>query len=286
MHCAGEVDIMSQDMKSETTALMVRPKDEIVAPTSEVAAPLDIRSRILTIRGVQVMLDRDIAELYQVPTKRLNEQVKRNNERFPERFMFQLSDADMDSLRSQFATSNSGLQISSSLPESLRSQFAASKRGGVRYRPYVFTEYGITMLASVLNSPIAIAASVRIIDTFVAMRKALASMAPLLSRIESVERRQLRIEDVQGENESRFKEIFDAMRSKDFPSQKIFFENAPKKRCFEGKPRRRSRAHEPRMWRSGRKEPRASMKDAGKKKFAVIKTQLTPEAVLPLTPLK
>ena len=98
---------------------------------TNVAAPIDIRSRIFTIRGVQVMLDRDIAELYQVQTKVLNQAVKRNIERFPDRFMFQLSEEDVESLRSQFVTSNSGLQIydaenrgltevSSNLPESLR----------------------------------------------------------------------------------------------------------------------------------------------------------------------
>lgn len=130
----------------------------------------DIQSRILTIRGVQVMLDSDLALLYGVTTKRLNEQVKRNVARFPTRFMFRLSYGDMESLRSQFAT---------------------SKRGGVRYLPYAFTEHGVTMLASVLNSETAVAASVRIIDTFVAMRRALASLAPLMTRIEATERRQI-----------------------------------------------------------------------------------------------
>ena len=330
---------------------------------------LDIRSRIFTIRGVQVMLDRDIAELYQVPTKRLNEQVKRNADRFPDRYMFQLTKADLESLRSQIATSNSDM------PESLRSQFATSKRGGVRYLPYVFSEHGITMLASVLNSAMAIAVSVRIIDTFVAMRKALASMAPMLSRIEAVERRQItdqaKNDANQAANEARFDQIFDAMQDKSFPPQKIFYDgqvydakafatkhilsaaksiflidswvdvatlemlakkkpdvmveivtsprgnrlaasdiaafnaqygglairtstafhdrflivddkrlyllNAPKKLCFEGEPRRRSRAHEPRMWRSDRKVPRASLKDLGKKCFAF--TKLDPVAI-------
>ena len=160
-----------------------------------------IRSRILTIRGVQVMLDRDLAELYGVPTKRLNEQVKRNIERFPERFMFQLTVEDAADLRSQFATSNKEAETGIDV---LRSQFATSKRGGTRYLPYAFTEHGIIMLASVLNSPTAIAASVQITDTFVAMRRALASLAPLLSRIEATERRQLKQEDAQARNEERF----------------------------------------------------------------------------------
>ena len=162
-----------------------------------------IRSRIFTIRGVQVMFASDLAMLYSVPTKRLNEQVKRNIDRFPERFMFQLTHDEMESLRSQSAT---------------------SKRGGTRYLPYVFTEHGIIMLASVLNSPTAVAASVRITDAFVAMRRALATIAPLLSRIEATERRQLKQEDAQARNEERFKLILDAMRDKTFPPQKVFFD--------------------------------------------------------------
>ena len=159
-----------------------------------------IQGKIVTVRGVQVMLDRDLAELYGVPTKRLNEQVKRNRRRFPANFMFQLSGEDMESLRSQIAT---------------------SKRGGVRYKPYAFTEHGILMLASVLNSEVAMAASVRIMETFVAMRRTLSSLAPLLSRIEANERRQI---TDQAHNEERFKLILDAMRDREFPPQKIFFD--------------------------------------------------------------
>ena len=166
-----------------------------------------IRSRILTIRGVQVMLAPDLAKLYNVTTKRLNEQVKRNIERFPERYMFQLTMDEFNGLRSQFAT---------------------SKRGGTRYLPYAFTEHGIIMLASVLNSPIAVSASVRITDTFVAMRKALASIAPLLARIEATDRRQIadqaKNDANQARNEERFKLILDAMQDKKFPPQKVFYD--------------------------------------------------------------
>ncbi len=115
-----------------------------------------IRSRILTIRGVQVMLAPDLAMLYSVPTKRLNEQVKRNIERFPERFMFQLTAEEVVDLRSQIATSNNGAETGLDV---LRSQFATSKRGGTRYLPYAFTEQGIIMLAFALNSPTAVEAS-------------------------------------------------------------------------------------------------------------------------------
>lgn len=121
----------------------------VVEPTS-----VDIiRSRILTIRGVQVMLDRDLAELYGVPTKVLNQAVKRNIERFPERFMFQLTKDEVPDLRSQIVTLN--------------------KRQGqhLKYMPYAFTEQGIAMLSAVLKSETAIAVSIRIMDVFVAMRR-------------------------------------------------------------------------------------------------------------------
>ena len=178
-----------------------------------------IRSRIFTIRGVQVMLDRDLAELYGVATKVLNQAVKRNIERFPERYMFQLNKDDVANMRSQIVTLNSD-----NLGSILRSQIVTSRWGGTRYLPYAFTEHGIIMLASVLNSPTAVEASVRITDTFVAMRRALASIAPLLSRIEATERRQLKLEDSQVKNEERFKLILDAMQDKKFPPQKVFFD--------------------------------------------------------------
>ena len=161
-----------------------------------------IKSRIFTIRGVQVMLDRDLAILYGVPTKRLNEQVKRNVDRFPDDFMFQQTRDEVECLRSHFATSNEG-------------------RGGARYVPYAFTEHGIIMLASVLKSGIAVEASIRITHAFVAMRKALASVAPLLARIDTVERRQI---TDQQRNEERFDTIFKAMDGGDFPPQKVFFD--------------------------------------------------------------
>ena len=178
-----------------------------------------IRSRIFTIRGVQVMLDRDLAELYGVPTKVLNQAVKRNIERFPERFMFQLTKDELADLRSQIVTSN--------IDTSLRSQIVTlNKRQGqhLKYMPYAFTEQGIAMLSAVLKSATAVSVSIRIMDVFVAMRRTLASLAPLLSRIEATERRQLKQEDAQARNEERFKLILDAMRDKKFPPQKVFYD--------------------------------------------------------------
>ena len=179
-------------MNGESTNALVDPLDADAA----------IKSRIFTIRGVQVMLDSDLAVLYGVPTKRLNEQVKRNLERFPSDFMFQPTAGELSSLRSQFATSNVG-------------------RGGTRYIPYVFTGYGIIMLASILKSEVAVQASIRITHAFVAMRRALSSISPLINRIDMVECRQ--IADQQ-RNEERFDTIFKAMDGGDFPPQKVFFD--------------------------------------------------------------
>lgn len=104
---------------------------------SELIINKEIQSRIYTIRGIQVMLDVDLAELYDVEVRRLNEQVKRNVERFPESFRFQLTDSDMEILKSQVMTSSDG--------KNLKSQFATSSWGGRRTKPYVFTEQGVAM---------------------------------------------------------------------------------------------------------------------------------------------
>lgn len=176
-----------------------------------VMAPLDddfIRSRIYTIRGVQVMLDRDLATLYGVDAKRINEQVKRNAERFPEDFMFRLTKDEC--LRSQIATLN-------------------MERGKhLKYMPHAFTESGVAMLSGVLRSIVAIDVNVRIMRAFVSMRRALSSIAPVLARVAETERLQLeekaaRLAD-QAKNEERFDAIFKAMDGGDFPPQKVFFD--------------------------------------------------------------
>ena len=172
--------------------------------------PLDddsIKSRILTIRGVQVILDRDIAILYGVETKVLNQAVKRNRERFPDRFMFQLTEEELGNWKSQIVTSNPSLE--------------QSIRMGVRRAPYAFTEQGVAMLSAVLKSETAIRVSIQIMDAFSAMRRALASIAPILSRLDVVERRQI---TDQQRNEERFDTIFKAMDGGDFPPQKVFFD--------------------------------------------------------------
>ena len=126
-----------------------------------------VARRIYLIRGQRVMLDSDLAELYHVATKRLNEAVRRNANRFPEDFMFQLTEDEAGSLRSQFATSKEG-------------------RGGRRYLPYAFTEHGVAMLSSVLNSESAVQMNILIIRAFIKLREILATNKPLAQRIEQL----------------------------------------------------------------------------------------------------
>ena len=163
-----------------------------------------IRSRIFTIRGVQVMLAPDLADLYKVETRVFNQSVKRNIKRFPENFRFQLTKEELNEVITNCDN-----------PDRLRFSPQA---------PFAFTEQGIAMLSGVLNSEVAVQVSIRIMNTFVAMRRTLASIAPLLSRIEATERRQLKLEDAQIENEERFKLILEAMQDKKFPPQKVFFD--------------------------------------------------------------
>jgi phage regulator Rha-like protein len=126
---------------------------------------VQIQNMIYEIRGEKVMLDSDLAELYGVELKAMNQAVKRNIERFPSDFMFQLTSDEWNFLRSQFVTSNE--------ENSLRSQIATSKnnRGGRRYAPYAFTEHGVLMLSNVLNSTKAISMSIQIIRVFDKLRK-------------------------------------------------------------------------------------------------------------------
>lgn len=129
---------------------------------------VEVKNLIYEIRDYKVMLDSDLANLYEVPTKRLNEAVKRNIARFPKHYMFQLTNEEFESLRSQIATSN-------------------KSRGGRRYMPYVFTEQGVAMLSSVLNSEKAIQINIKIIDTFVQMRQWVLDNKELTKRVTDIE---------------------------------------------------------------------------------------------------
>ena len=160
----------------------------------------DLKNKIYTIRGVQVMLDSDLAEIYGVETKRLNEQVKRNIERFPEEFMFQLFAEEFEVLRSQIATSKK------------------ETRGGRQYLPFVFTEQGVAMLSAVLKSEQAIKASIQIMKAFVSMRRFLLNNAQIFSEIDSIKRHQI-------ESDKKIEELFDKMdKYKIEEKQGIFFQ--------------------------------------------------------------
>jgi hypothetical protein len=143
-----------------------------------------IESLILTVRGLRVMLDSDLAMIYGVATKQLNQQFKRNRERFPNDFAFELTNQEVAQMRSQFVT--------------------ASKRN-IRHIPVVFTEHGALMLATVLNSPIAVEASVRVVRAFVLMREQLAAHKELAQKLSELEGR------VSGHDES-IQNLFEAIR--------------------------------------------------------------------------
>ena len=149
-----------------------------------ISVPVErIEQSILVIRGHKIMLDRDLAHLYGVTTKRLNEQVRRNASRFPDDFIFQLTAEENDSLRSQFATSKTG-------------------RGGRRTQPNAFTEQGVAMLSSVLNSQRAIDVNIAIMRTFVKLRELLMTHKDLARKLEAMEKKY----------DSQFKIVFDAIR--------------------------------------------------------------------------
>lgn len=160
----------------------------------------EIQNMIYTIRGKQVMVDSDLATLYQVTTKRLNEQVRRNKNRFPSEFMFRLTAEEYEYLRSHFATSSEG-----------------NAHGGRRYMPYVFTEQGIAMLSAVLKSDIAVEVSVKIMNSFVEMRRFLISNQELFSRLDRIEIKQL-------ETDRKFEEVFNYMAANTEIKQIIFYD--------------------------------------------------------------
>jgi hypothetical protein len=158
-------------------------------------SPQLIERRIFVIRERKVMLDSDLAELYEVPTKRLNEAVSRNRSRFPDDFMLELTDEETEALRSQISTSKG--------------------RGGRRYNPYVFTEQGVAMLSSVLRSDRAVQVNIAIMRAFVRLRELSATHADLARKLEELERKY----------DQRFTVVFDAIKELINPAT-----DAPQKR--------------------------------------------------------
>ena len=165
---------------------------------NEIIIAENIQNRIYTIRGKQVMIDRDLAKLYQVETRRLNEQVRRNIQRFPDEFMFQLTKEETENWKSQIAISN-------------------KEKMGLRKAPFVFTEQGVSMLSAVLKSEMAIKISIQIINAFIEMRKFLFNNASVFQRLEKVEHKQI-------ETEKKIDIVIDALQSNELtPKQGIFY---------------------------------------------------------------
>ena len=164
----------------------------------------EIAQLIMNVRGMQVMVDRDLAVLYGVETKRLNEQVRRNIERFPERFRFQLTKEETDELVANC------------------DRLKALKHSTVT--PYVFTEQGISMLSTVLHSQTAIAVSIKIMDAFVSMRRFIATNAQLFQRLETIEYHQLEMKQHQEVTDKRIDEVFRRLDANIPPIQGIFYD--------------------------------------------------------------
>ena len=173
---------------------MTEDKNLVIAKNRE------IQNMIYTFRGRQVMIDRDLAYLYNVETKALNQAVKRNLNRFPEHFRFQLTEEEYENLRSQFVTSSED-----------------NAHGGRRYMPYVFTEQGIAMLSAVLKSDVAVEVSIKIMNSFVEMRKFLLSNREMFARLDRVELKQL-------ETDRKLEEVFNYIATNTEVKQNVFFD--------------------------------------------------------------
>jgi phage regulator Rha-like protein len=158
-----------------------------------------IQNRIYDIRGERVMLDFDLAALYEVETKVLNQAVKRNIKRFPKDFMFRLTVVEWQSMSSQFVTASESIL-------SLRSQNVTSKKGGTRYLPYAFTEQGVAMLSGILNSDKAINMNIAIMRAFVEVRKVLLKQNDLKEQLKE-------IKEKLGEHDAQLNQIYDAMEN-------------------------------------------------------------------------
>ena len=171
----------------------------------EILTEEKVINKIYLIRDLKVMLDRDLAEMYGVKTGRLNEQVKRNLKRFPEDFMFQLTEEEMENLISQIVISNDKTK-------NLKSQFATSRHGGLRKLPYVFTEQGVAMLSSVLKSDTAIEVNIKIIRIFTKMRELLFTNKDILLKLEQLENKILKQDENISKHDNEMQMVFSALK--------------------------------------------------------------------------
>lgn len=193
-------------------------KNEIAKADSAHLQPLEnIENLIHVIRGKQVMLDRDLARLYGVEARALNQAVQRNIERFPEDFMFQLSKEEFENLRSQIVTSSE--------EEILKSQNVISSWGGIRKWPYVFAENGVAMLSSVLRSQQAININIQIMRAFNAMRHFITSNAQVFQRVENIEKNILALNASKVDTDKKLEEVFRRLDDGNAtPKQAVFYD--------------------------------------------------------------
>ena len=196
-------------MKTDLQAKQTAEKEVL---TSNQTPLEDIENLILNIRGKQVMLDRDLARLYGVETKVLNQAVKRNIERFPEDFMFQLTNEEFENWKSQIVTSNWMTQNATS----------NSIIMGARKLPNAFTENGIAMLSGVLNSQTAIRVNIEIMRAFVAMRHSILANNQLFNRIENIEHNQLLMIQWKEKTDSQINTIFQTLAKHELPVEGVF----------------------------------------------------------------
>ena len=185
-------------MKEENNIMSLNKKLDVIKYDID-----NIKNLIYTIRGKQVMLDSDVAMLYHYETKKINQTVKRNIQRFPEKFCFQLNEEELENLRSQFVTSS----------------LEKENYGGRRYLPYVFTEQGIAMLSGLLRNEIAVQVSINIMDAFVEMRKFITLNGQMFQEMNTMKSKLL-------EHDEKFNTVFDELQNKkqsEF-NQKIFFD--------------------------------------------------------------
>ena len=251
--------------------MTVKKNNVLVVQEGDGASLVEIQARIYLIRGAQVMLDRDLAVLYQVTTGALNQAAKRNIRRFPERFMFQLTKEEFENWKSQIVISNIYSQ----------EEIAALKMGARKY-PYVFTEQGVAQLSAVLHSDIAVEASVRIMDAFVAMRRFLTANANLFQRVDNLERRQTETDNKLDVLLDKRKADVDCVVHTRFNNQTELDFAKHNAQCAEiGKVQLPQHIHDrylivdDEVWLLG-----ASAKDMGHGLCTVIKVGFTPEMVL------
>ncbi len=190
------LELFIVEKNQQLVAEMTENLKSVQVQNAEVVTYVVVENKILSVRGTQVILDRDLSELYGVETRTLNQAVTRNLERFPEEFRFQLTPEEFNNLKSQIVTSS---------------------WGGTRKLPYAFTEQGVAMLSSLLRSPQAISTSVAIMKAFVAMRRYLLANAQILHRLDRLDRKQL-------ENEQNFERLFAKFEENEPARQGIFFD--------------------------------------------------------------